>query len=150
MIQEQNAELKLFWKENFFLIPSATSLLISSHSLFIIKVILSNAIIISLSMSNINHLTEWWVHSFRCEDCPLKSRRRHVREEVSVKSNTASTENLIPPFGENSFGSGIKPKPCFFNAFQGHIPSSHIQMHLPCLTVEYYDRNLWQRKQLEH
>lgn len=149
MIQEQNAELKLSRKENFFLTPSATSLLISSYSLFIIKVILYNVIIISLPMSNIKHLTEWWVHSLRCEDCPLKSKRRHVREEMSVKSDTA-TENVIPPLDENLLGSGIKPKPCFFYAFQGHIPSSHIQMHLPPLVVVRYDRNLWQTKQLEH
>lgn len=149
MIQEQNAELKLSWRKNYFLTPSATSLLISSYSLFIIKVILSNVIIISLPMSNIKHLTEWWVHSPRCEDCPPKSKRRHVREEMSGKSDTA-TENVIPPLDKNFLGSGIKPKPCFFNAFQGHMPSFHIQMHLPPLVVVRYDRNLWQRRQLEH
>jgi len=115
LIQEQNTGMEHSWK---FLIPSPTCLLIAFYSLLVIKVILSNAISVSLPMSNIWHLTEWCT-------CFLRHLLLDVSGQSSQERRHVNQSHIIPLSDQSSLGS-IKPKPHFFNSLQTHIPSNWI------------------------
>lgn len=101
-----------------FLIPSPTCLLITFYSLLVIKVIPSDAISVSLPMSNIWHLTEWCT-------CFLRHLLLDVSGQSSQERRHVNQSHIIPLSDQSSLGS-IKPKPHFFNSLQTHIPSNWI------------------------